>query len=138
MRFISTDPEFSWGGTIGIVVGFGIAALGQAGAYLGRRAERNRRSLTVLRMLGVVRAYLALVASIGPMYVLVELFGDLSVVQAVAATAWFVAIYAGIIWAAGFSLGPQLDGWRSPRFVRAVGIAAMVVLPVMVALTFEP
>ena len=43
MRFIATDPEFTWAGTLFIVIGFGIAGLGQSGAYLGRRADLRRR-----------------------------------------------------------------------------------------------
>lgn len=54
MRFISTNPEFSWGGTLFIVIGFGIAGLAQAGAYLGRRAGLTRPVLTVLRVVGVI------------------------------------------------------------------------------------
>src|SRR3990172_3608722 len=50
MRFISTDPEFTWAGTLFIVIGFGIAGLGQAGAYLGRRASLRRSRMTVLRV----------------------------------------------------------------------------------------
>src|ERR687898_224194 len=30
MRFISTDPEFTWSGTLFIVIGFGVAGLGEA------------------------------------------------------------------------------------------------------------
>jgi hypothetical protein len=51
MRFISTDPSFTWSGTLFIVNGFGIAALAQAGAYLGRRAELRRPWLTGVRVL---------------------------------------------------------------------------------------
>lgn len=52
MRFIATDPEFTLGGTLGIVIGFGIAGLGQAGSYLAARADLPRRRRTVVRALG--------------------------------------------------------------------------------------
>ncbi len=51
MRYISTDPEFSWSGTLFIVIGFGVAGLAQSGAYLGRRRGLTRRPLTVVRVL---------------------------------------------------------------------------------------
>jgi hypothetical protein len=38
---------------------------------------------------------------------------------------WFLTVYAGIIWAARFTLAPQLDGWRAPRALRIVGVAAL-------------
>lgn len=40
----------------------------------------------------------------------------------------FSAIYAGIVWAGGFTLAPQLDGWRAPRPIRAVGATAISLL----------
>ncbi len=159
MRFVSEDPEFSWGGTLGIVVGFGIAALGQCGAYLGRRSGRGRPTLTILRTLGVatllplggaagsvmlptfilvplirtqrawpraIRGLLALFACAGPVFVITDLFGTFGVVRAVAGILWFAAIYAGIIWAAEFSLGPQRDGWFPPRLVRNIGFVPLV------------
>jgi hypothetical protein len=50
MRFISTNPEFTWSGTLFIVIGFGIAGLAQSGAYLARRAGLSRPRLTVVRV----------------------------------------------------------------------------------------
>ena len=54
MRFISTNVEFTWGGTLFIVIGFGIAGLAQSGAYLGRRANLARPAMTVLRVVAVI------------------------------------------------------------------------------------
>jgi len=54
MRFISTDPEFTWSGTLFIVIGFGIAGLAQSGAYLGRRADLRRPAMTVVRVMSVI------------------------------------------------------------------------------------
>jgi len=48
--------------------------------------------------------------------------------RAVVGVIWFVAIYAGIIWAARSSLGPQLDGWRVPTAARVLGVAALAPL----------
>lgn len=168
MRFVSTDPEFSWSGTIFIVTAFAIAAFGQGGAYLGRRAGKRRPALTVLRVLGVVtllplgmaagavmlptfllvplvltqctwpriaRVALVVIASAGPLFVTISLFGDFGPVRATAALAWFAAIYAGIIRAAELSLGPQRDGWHAPPIARNVGLVALVGLPLLVVLT---
>lgn len=54
MRFITTDPEFSWEATLFILTGFGVALLGQAGVYLGRRSGVRRSALVALRILAVV------------------------------------------------------------------------------------
>lgn len=54
MRFISTSAEFTWSGTLFIIIAFGIVGLAQAAAHLGRRASLRRRALTVLRTLGVI------------------------------------------------------------------------------------
>lgn len=54
MSFIASDPEFTWGGTLGIVIGFGIAGTGQAGSYLAARAGLPRRWRTAVRILGFI------------------------------------------------------------------------------------
>src|SRR5687767_10113733 len=54
MRFISTNTEFTWSGTLFIVIAFGIVGLAQSGAYLARRADLGRRPMTVLRVVGVI------------------------------------------------------------------------------------
>ncbi len=54
MRFITTHPEFSWGGTLIIVIGFGVMYLGQAGVYLGRRSEVRPSGFVALRVLAIV------------------------------------------------------------------------------------
>lgn len=169
MRFISTDPEFSWSGTLFIVVGFGIAGLAQAGAYLARRRGWSRRPMTAVRV-GTTVGLLPLgMAAGGPMFPTIvlaplamthvdwnrwvrgglgilavaplvlsarPLFDELVLGRAVIGTVWLIAIYAGIVWAARCSLAPQLDGWRAPKTVRAiglVGIACAIVLFVLMA-----
>lgn len=52
MRWISTDPEFSWGGTLGIVISFTIFATTQATIYVLRRRVKTRRLTTVIRVVG--------------------------------------------------------------------------------------
>jgi len=52
MRFISTDPEFTWSGTLFIIFGFGIFGLTQGVALAGRRAGWRRPGLTVARVVG--------------------------------------------------------------------------------------
>jgi len=60
-------------------------------------------------------------------------FNDLSVERGVAGVIWFLAVYAGIIWAARSSLGPQLDGWRASTPVRLLGVVTLA--PVIVFAT---
>lgn len=50
MRWISTDPEFSWPGTIGILTGFTLFGGMQAGAAAYRRRQRSRRRTTLVRV----------------------------------------------------------------------------------------
>jgi hypothetical protein len=161
MRFISTSAEFTWSGTLFIVIAFGIVGLAQAAAYLGRRASLTRRLLTGLRTLGVIsllplgfgagasmiptvilatvawthrawprwlRGTLAVAALAPAVATALSFFGDLPPIRAAVGTIWFVVIYSLIIWAARYSLGPQLDGWRVPLAARVVGLAALAAL----------
>jgi hypothetical protein len=161
MRFISTNVEFTWSGTLFIVIGFGIAGLAQSGAYLGRRANLARPAMTVLRVVAVIallplgfaagasmfptiilaalalthhtwprwlRGIVAAVAVLPAVATALSFFDDLSLVRAVVGVIWFLGIYAGIIWAARFSLGPQLDGWQVPTAVRVLGLVALAPL----------
>jgi hypothetical protein len=161
MRFISTDPEFTWSGTLFIVIGFGIAGLAQSGAYLGRRANLPRPAMTVLRVVAVIgllplggaagasmfptiilatlalthqswprwlRRIVGAVALLPALSNALTFFDELSVLRAVAGVLWFLAIYAGIIWAARSSLGPQLDGWRPPTAARVLGVVTLAAL----------
>jgi len=159
MRFISTDPEFTWNGTLFIVIGFGIAGLAQSGAYLGRRAGLRRSRMTVLRVVtfagllplgmaagasmfptvvlaplalahtewsGRTRLFVGLTALLPVLAIATMLADDLSTLRAGAGFLWFLAVYAGIVWAARFSLAPQPDGWRAPRAARIGGVAALI------------
>ena len=164
MRFISADPEFSWTGTLFIVIGFGIAGLAQSGAYLGRRAGLRRPPMTVLRVVtfasllplgmaagapmfpAIVLAPLAIthtdwsgrmrllagaVALIPVAATSLILLDDLSLMRAGAGFLWFLAVYAGIIWAARFTLAPQLDGWRAPKIARIGGAGTLALVAIL-------
>ncbi|NNF53939.1 MAG: hypothetical protein HKN03_05790 [Acidimicrobiales bacterium] len=50
MRYITTDPEFSWGGTLFIVIGFAIVGLSQSVAFVARRRISTRWKLTLVRI----------------------------------------------------------------------------------------
>jgi hypothetical protein len=167
MRYISTDPEFTWSGTLFIVIGFGVAGLAQAGAYLGRRAGLRRSRMTVVRVaafagllpLGVaaggpvfptlvlaplaithtewsarMRLLVGVIALLPVLGIAVILSDDLSTLRAGAGFLWFLVVYAGIVWAARFSLAPQLDGWRAPRAARVIGVGALTLVTVLEAL----
>lgn len=54
MRVISTDPEFSWSGTMFIVIGFAIFGTGQAVSWLGRERATRRWVRRVARATGAV------------------------------------------------------------------------------------
>ncbi len=52
MRWISTDPEFSWGGTLGIIIAFTMFTTTQATIYVLRRRIKTRRLTSVVRSVG--------------------------------------------------------------------------------------
>jgi hypothetical protein len=166
MRFISTDPDFTWSGTLFIVLGFGVAATAQAGAYLARRAGLRRRRRTVVRVLSFVgllplgmaaggmvfptvvlaplaaghrewrtwtRVLVGILALVPLGFVGMVLADDLSMGRAAVAFVWFLALYAVIVWGAGFTLTPQRDGWRAPRVARIAGALALVAGALLVA-----
>ena len=55
MRFITgKHSEFSWEGTLIIVIGFGVMFLGQTGVYLARRNGLGPSGFVALRVLAIV------------------------------------------------------------------------------------
>ncbi|MEK7410693.1 MAG: hypothetical protein AAB327_04800 [Actinomycetota bacterium] len=58
MRWISTDPEFTWAGTIGILVGFVLFFTAHATVLFGKRKEWSRSWLTVARVVAVIFSFL--------------------------------------------------------------------------------
>ena len=81
MRFITTDPEFSWVGTLLIIVGFGVVFLGQAGVYLGRRSGVRMSGFVALRVLAVV-TLVPLAGAGGAFAFPVVVFAPLAIVRA--------------------------------------------------------
>jgi hypothetical protein len=68
MRLIADKPEFTWGGTIFIVLGFTIFGLAQSIAAIAhRRATRSWR-LTIARMVGAIGLMPLFVAAGGVMF----------------------------------------------------------------------
>ena len=54
MRWITTYPEFSWSGTLSIVIWFAIFGALQSTIYVVRRKPRRKWILILLRILGVI------------------------------------------------------------------------------------
>ncbi len=54
MRLISTDPEFSWGGTLFIVFGFTVFGFTQSLVAVARRGTMRRSPLTAIRTVGAI------------------------------------------------------------------------------------
>lgn len=54
MRFISEDPEFTWSGSIFIVLGFTVFGLAQAVVFAARNRNERRWKLTIARTIGAV------------------------------------------------------------------------------------
>lgn len=54
MRWISTDPEFSWSGSIFIVIAFMIFMVNQSLVRLLRQRFKGRRSVLLIRIIGVI------------------------------------------------------------------------------------
>lgn len=77
MRMISTDPEFSWSGTIFIVIGFTIFGLTQGIAVAARRATGRRWVINVGRLFGAIGTLPLFVAAGGIMMPTV-VFGGLA------------------------------------------------------------
>ncbi len=64
MRLISEDPEFTWFGTIFIVLAFTIFGFTQSIAFVARHKSRRRWTLAVARVIGAI-AFLPLFAGAG-------------------------------------------------------------------------
>lgn len=62
MRWISTDPEFSWGGTIGIIIGFVLFFTAHATVLFGKRRAWSRSWLIVTRVGAVIFSLLLFTA----------------------------------------------------------------------------
>jgi hypothetical protein len=56
MRLISDDPEFSWAGTLVIIIAFALFGAGQALSWSARRTALRRPGITVARVVAAVLA----------------------------------------------------------------------------------
>ena len=54
MRWISTEREFTWPGTLGVVMGFAVFGAMQATVYAVRRKHQQKSLLALVRILGVI------------------------------------------------------------------------------------
>ncbi len=53
MRWISTDPEFTWGGTIGILLGFTLFFTAHSVVFFAVRKGWSRRSTMIVRIVAI-------------------------------------------------------------------------------------
>ena len=77
MRLISTDPEFTWAGTLFIVIAFALLGLGQAISWTARHRSWRRPDVTVARVVGSFLA-LGIFAGAGSLMLPTVLFGALA------------------------------------------------------------
>jgi hypothetical protein len=82
---------------------------------------------------GRMRLLVCVVAAIPVVATAMILSEDLSSTRTVVGFLWFLSVYAGIVWAARFTLAPQLDGWRAPRAARMAGVAAVALVALLEA-----
>jgi hypothetical protein len=78
MRWISTDPEFTWAGTIGIVVSFGVFGAVQSTAAIARRRPVRPRLVASTRATAGVLS-LGLFGAAGAVMLPTVLFGSVAV-----------------------------------------------------------
>lgn len=77
MRWISTEPEFSWTGTIAIVLSFGAFATAQAGAAIVRRRSCHPRTIALTRAAAAVFS-IGLFGAAGAVMFPTVLFGSIA------------------------------------------------------------
>jgi Cu-Zn family superoxide dismutase len=78
MRLISTEPEFTWAGTLFIVIAFAVFGLGQSISWTARRRSWRRPGVTTARVAGAVLG-LAIFGGAGSLMLPTVLFGGLAV-----------------------------------------------------------
>ena len=78
MRWISTDPEFSWAGTIAIVASFTVFGAAQSAAAVARIRVKRPAGIAVFRVLAVVLS-VGLFGAAGALMFPTVLFGSLAV-----------------------------------------------------------
>jgi hypothetical protein len=142
MRLISDDPEFSWSGTIFIVVGFTVFGFGQSIVAAARPRVQRRRRLTVIRMVGVV-TMLPLFVAAGAVMLPTVVGGGL----AVARTDWRAGVRVACLVVAALPVvlvGSQLIdsfGWSLQSmcgFVLMIAVYATIVWATHFTLAPQP
>jgi hypothetical protein len=77
MRLISTEPEFTWAGSLFITIAFAVFGLGQAISWTARRRSWRRPGVTAARVVGTVFG-LAIFGGAGSLMLPTVLFGALA------------------------------------------------------------
>jgi hypothetical protein len=77
MRWISTDPEFTWAGTIAIVMSFTVFALAQSTVAVVRARPMDRRAVTAVRATAALLSA-GLFGAAGAVMLPTVLFGSLA------------------------------------------------------------
>jgi hypothetical protein len=80
MRLISKDPEFTWSGSIFIVLGFTVFGAAQAAVFGARRQNASRWRLTAMRTIGAL-AMLPLFVAAGALMFPTVLGGSLALAR---------------------------------------------------------
>lgn len=126
MRWISTEPEFSWGGTIGIVASFGVFGAAQSAAAIARRRCVRPSAVAWARAAAALLS-LGLFGAAGAVMLPTVLFGSLAVWRPSAPRA-IRAIFAvlALPGVAFVSVGIVDDhGWSVVSFGRIVAFLAI-------------
>ncbi len=89
MRFIASEPEFTWAGTIAVVVVFAAFGLGQAISWTARHRSWRRPGVTAARVVGGILA-LAIFGGAGSIMLPTVLFGALAMWRTDWARPWRV------------------------------------------------
>jgi MFS family permease len=129
MRYVSTDPEFSWSGTMAIIIIFAFFGTVQGLALGARRVGLRRRWLTPFRLLGAV-GLLGTMAGAGVIMAATVMGGGLAahrpdwprparIVAGAAAVANLVAV--------AVMTAQELGGWSKP-LVAAVWLTVIYAL----------
>lgn len=126
MRFISTDPEFTWSGTLFIVLGFGVFGTTQALGTIVRRRARRAWPVRIARAIGGVGSLPLFVAAGGMMFPTV-LAGSFAAWQS-ERKPWVRALSALVALLPVLLVGSQLVsdfGWSLRTAAGMVGLIAI-------------
>jgi len=136
MRLISTEPEFTWSGTLFIVVAFALFAFGQAVSWSARRTSRRRRRVTAARTAGVVLS-LAIFGGAGSLMLPTVLAGALAAWRTDWTRAVRVVVAIAAVPIAGF-LAKEIVGDLGWGVHGLTGVALFVALYGVVIVALGP